>query len=133
MLLAIRYPSAPDAAMFGQLTEDGSCRLWVGGLNDSVLGFAAARAVTLDSGSVLAGLDVLYVLPEARGVGLGEALMDEVLRWAGEEGACGVDSLALPGDRATKNFFERYGLVARALQVHRPLADLRGHPGAGAT
>ena len=30
---------------------------------------------------------------------------------------------AMPGDRSTKNFFESFGLVARALTVHR---DLRG-------
>ena len=34
-----------------------------------------------------------------------------------------MDSLALPGDRATKNFFETHGLVARAITVHRRLTD----------
>jgi hypothetical protein len=32
-----------------------------------------------------------------------------------------VDSLALPGDRHTKNFFEAFGLVARAIVVHKTL------------
>jgi len=30
-----------------------------------------------------------------------------------------VQSTALPGDRATKNFFESQGMVARAILVHR--------------
>ena len=47
--------------------------------------------------------------------------MDAVLAWAGEQGCVGVDALALPGDRATKNFFETFGLVARAIVVHRDL------------
>ena len=32
-------------------------------------------------------------------------------------------ALAGAGERATKNFFERFGLVARAIVVHRPLDD----------
>ena len=48
--------------------------------------------------------------------------MEEVLAWASAAGADGVDSIALPGDRVTKNFFERFGLTARALQVYRRLA-----------
>jgi hypothetical protein len=34
-----------------------------------------------------------------------------------------MDSLALPGDRATKNFFESFGLKARAIVVHRSLVE----------
>ena len=35
--------------------------------------------------------------------------------------AAGIDGFALPGDRETKNFFERFGLTARAILVHRSL------------
>lgn len=121
MLLAIRYPEALDAAGFQRLLETGTVRAWVGDLDGSAVGFAAARLVELADGASLAEIDALYVLPEARGVGLGEALMDEVLVWAAGAGAAAVDAVALPGDRVTKNFFERYGMTARALQVHRRL------------
>ena len=47
--------------------------------------------------------------------------MDHILAWARDHGCFGLDSLALPGDRATKNFFESFGLVARAIVVHKPL------------
>jgi hypothetical protein len=47
--------------------------------------------------------------------------MDAVLAWCRECGCFGVDSLALPGNRETKNFFESFGLVARAIVVHRNL------------
>jgi hypothetical protein len=47
--------------------------------------------------------------------------MEAVLAWAGERGCVGVDALALPGSRETKNFFESFGLVARAIVVHRDL------------
>ena len=121
MLLAIRYPEALDAAGFQRLLETGGVRAWVGDLDGATVGFAAARLVELSDDTSLAEIDALYVLPEARGVGLGEALMDEVLAWAAGAGAAAVDAVALPGDRVTKNFFERYGMTARALQVHRRL------------
>ena len=63
----------------------------------------------------------LFVTPEARGVGLGELMMDAMVAWAGGAGCVGVDGYALPGDRATKNFFETFGLVARGIVVHRRL------------
>jgi hypothetical protein len=48
-------------------------------------------------------------------------MMQALVDWCTERGCMGVDSLALPGDRHTKNFFESFGLVARAIVVHRPL------------
>lgn len=92
-----------------------------GTIDDVVVGYAVAHTAVLDDGGRLGVLDDLYTQPEARAVGVGEAMMDAVLAWAVDEGCFGLDSLALPGDRATKNFFERYGLVARAIVVHRPL------------
>jgi hypothetical protein len=48
-------------------------------------------------------------------------MMAEALAWMGRIGCTGVDALALPGARATKNFFEENGFTARLLVVHRPL------------
>ena len=43
--------------------------------------------------------------------------------WIGLQSGAGQHKalLALPGDRATKNFFESFGLKARLLTVHAPL------------
>ena len=92
-----------------------------GTIDDVIVGYAAVRTEVLRDSGRLAVLDDLYVEPEARGVAVGEALMDAVLVWCRDRGCIGVDSLALPGNRATKNFFERFGLVARAIVVHRRL------------
>ena len=78
----------------------------VGTLDDTVLGYAVTD---------------LYVEPDAREVGIGEAMMDALVAWCTEAGCVGIDSLALPGDRHTKNFFESFGLVARAIVVHKAL------------
>jgi GNAT superfamily N-acetyltransferase len=93
----------------------------VGMIDDVVVGYGLVRAERLADGGVLGVIDDLFVEPEARSVGIGEAVMDHLLAWCREQGCVGVDSLALPGDRETKNFFESFGLVARAIVVHRPL------------
>ncbi len=93
----------------------------VGTLDDVVLGYGIARVERLRDGGLLGIVEDLYVDPAARGVSLGEVMMDHLLAWCREQGCFGVDSLALPGNRATKNFFERFGLVARAIVVHKPL------------
>jgi GNAT superfamily N-acetyltransferase len=92
-----------------------------GAIDDAVIGYAVAVIERLPDGGDLTRLTDVYVEPEARGVGVGEALLDAVVAWATERGCIGIDSLVLPGNRETKNFFESFGLVARAIVVHRSL------------
>ena len=98
----------------------------VGTIDDAVVGYGAIRLVELHDGSTVGRVSDIYVLPDARGVGVGEAMMELLMAWAGRRGCIGVDSLALPGDRNTKNFFETHGLVARAITVHRRLPEATG-------
>ncbi len=95
----------------------------VGTVDEAVVGYGMGRLETLHDGAVLAVVTDLYVDPEARGIGIGEAMMDLLVAWARAAGAVGIDALALPGDRHTKNFFETFGLKARAIVVHRSLAE----------
>jgi GNAT superfamily N-acetyltransferase len=96
--------------------------LLVGTLDGAVVGYGMARVEVLADGGRLGVVDDLYAEPEAREVGLGELLMNALVDWCREQRCFGVDSLALPGDRHTKNFFESFGLVARAIVVHRSLS-----------
>lgn len=100
----------------------------VGTIDDVVVGYGLARLERLHDGALLAVVSDLYVEPEARGVGVGEAVMDCLVAWAESAGAVGIDALALPGDRETKNFFERFGLTARAILVHRSLGSKEPAP-----
>jgi GNAT superfamily N-acetyltransferase len=93
----------------------------VGTFEDVVLGYGIVHRERLRDGDLLAVVDDLYVDPEARGVAIGEAMMDLMLEWCSDQGCIGVDAIALPGNRETKNFFERFGLTARAIVVHRSL------------
>jgi GNAT superfamily N-acetyltransferase len=93
----------------------------VGTIDGTAVGYGVVRRERLADGGLLGVIEDIYVDPEARAVGVGEALMAHLLAWCRAQGCFGVDSLALPGDRSTKNFFESFGLVARAIVVHRPL------------
>ena len=90
----------------------------VGTLEDAVLGYATGRVEVLRDGRYLGVIDDLFVEPDARAVGVGEAMMDCLLDWFGRRGCAGVDSTALPGARETKNFFEESGFTARLLIMH---------------
>lgn len=93
--------------------------LWAGTVAESVVGYAVVAREELRDGSILGRIEAIYVEPEARGVGLGAALMQSVLAWADETGCGGIDAWALPGDRHTKNFFEANAFSARLLVMHK--------------
>jgi GNAT superfamily N-acetyltransferase len=101
--------------------EDPDAFVAVGTIDGTVIGYGVVRVEHLTDGSKLGVISDLFTLEGAREVSVGEQVMDALIDWAGEQGCFGVDSLALPGDRHTKNFFESFGLVARAIVVHRSL------------
>lgn len=121
-LVTAARPSPAEASLAEDLEHPDRCVL-VGSLSEtgSVLGYAVAEAITLRDGRSIADISELFVEPDARGVGIGEVLMEQLVEWATARGCFGIDARALPGDRSTKNFFESFGLVARAIVVHRDL------------
>lgn len=118
-----RHAARPEPLEEGLTTDldDPDTLVLVGTFDEAVIGYAVTTIEDVADEGRLAVVRDLYVEPAARGVGVGAAMMDGVLAWAGERGCIGVDALALPGSRATKNFFEGFGLVARAIVVHRSL------------
>ena len=99
---------------------DDAIRL-IGTIDDAVVGYAVVGTDTLAGGDLLGIVTEIYVEPEARGVAVGEALLDEVIAWCTDRGCTGIDAHALPGNRETKNFFETFGFTARLLVVHKKL------------
>lgn len=65
----------------------------------------------------LARVDEVYVLDGAREVGFGDELLARSIEAAREAGATVFEGQALPGDRMTKNLYERAGITARLIVV----------------
>ena len=113
--------STPYRMSLEQAYHDPDQELWVGLIDDAIIGYAVCRLEVLRTGELLGVVSDFFVVEGARAVGVGEALMDEIVVWCEERSCVGIDALALPGNRATKNFFETFGFKARLLTVHRPL------------
>ena len=116
---AARRP--PYAGALAADLEAADRHVLVGTVDGTIMGYGVAAVELLDDGGRLGVVTDLYTEPGARELGIGEITMQALLDWCAEQGCFGVDSLAMPGDRHTKNFFESFGLVARAIVVHRAL------------
>lgn len=119
-------PDPLGATLVADLTEaaEGAATVLLGTVAGAPGGYAVAHLDHAGDSRMVVVTDI-YVEPGFRDIGLGAALMDEVLRWASGHGCASVDAIVLPGMRQSKNFFERYGLTARAILVHR---DLEARP-----
>ena len=100
---------------------DPAVAVLVGTIDDHPVGYAVGRTEPLRDGSTLGVITDLYVEDGARSVGVGEVLMGQLLTFFRGAGCSGVDATALPGNRATKNFFEESGFTARLLVMHHRL------------
>ena len=110
----------PAASVERLLAHEGGVVV-VGCIADPPVGFGAMRVEMAADGSPHAVVEQIYVEPGARAVRVGESMIELLIAEATKRGAVGIEALALPGDRATKNFFESQGMVARAIIVHRRL------------
>jgi ribosomal protein S18 acetylase RimI-like enzyme len=115
-------PEPLDTA-FAALLDRRDVTVVVGTIDDVVVGFGVGRVERLRNGRDHGVVDELFVEPDARSVGVGEAIVERLLVFFAERGCAGADALALPGNRATKNFFEQQGFVARAIVMHKRLSD----------
>jgi ribosomal protein S18 acetylase RimI-like enzyme len=113
-------PEPAEGAFEAALAAEGT---WVsvGRLDDAPVGFLLGRSESLlpqAGGERLAAVRLLYTEPEARQVGVGEALMDGFLEARRAEGYRYFDAHVSPGHRLAKNFFEANGFKARHIVMH---------------
>jgi GNAT superfamily N-acetyltransferase len=112
-------PEPLEPALSAVLEHDDATVL-VGTLEEHVVAYGVAEIEVLRDGSRLGVISEIYVQPEARGVGVGELLVERLVQFCTDAGCLGVDATALPGDRQAKNYFERAGFSARLLVMHKP-------------
>jgi len=84
-------------------------------IDEVVVGYLVS---SLDSDQVVR-VDQVWVTPEARELGFGDELLATAIGAARMRGALAVEGQALPGDRHTKNLYERAGIVARLITTFR--------------
>lgn len=111
----------PGAEYLAGAITDGERVVVVGTYDGVVVGYGTGSYEDLRDRFRLGRVDDLYVEPEGRGVGIGRAIMNELMTWFRDRRCGAVDGFALPGDRSTKNFFEASGFSARLLVMHTRL------------
>lgn len=113
--------AAPFEDAYSALLARDDALVVVGTVDDTVVGFGVVALEELRTGDTLGIVTDLFVEPDARAVGVGEAMAEALVAFCTARRCVGIDALALPGHRAAKNFFEESGFTARALVMHRPL------------
>lgn len=100
---------------------------FIGNDFDKVLGNTGRVVLVVESSGDLCGFADMeisdsvamvrrvYISEAARELGAGATLIDELRIHAQASGCTRIDAYALPGDRLTKNLFERAGMKARLL------------------
>jgi ribosomal protein S18 acetylase RimI-like enzyme len=91
--------------------------VWLAHIDAVVVGYLVAELGT----DLIVRIDQVWVTPQARELGFGDALLDAAIGSARSRGAIAVEGQALPGDRQTKNLYERAHIVARLITTYREL------------
>lgn len=91
--------------------------VWLAHIDEVVVGYIVGD---VGDDRIARVLDV-WVTPGAREVGFGDELLRAVIADARRSDATTIEGFSLPGDRATKNLYERAGIVARLITTSRPL------------
>jgi GNAT superfamily N-acetyltransferase len=120
--VALLASSTPEELVARWTDASSEVTLYVGEFHHAVVGLAAATVGSRTGAPAKTGrIECCYVEEDARGVGVGTALMDAVVTWCAARGCRDIDALALPGDRSSKQRLEAAGLVARLLTLNRQL------------
>lgn len=113
----------PLETSYGSLFTRDDALVVIGSIDTSAVGFGVVEIETLRSGEHLGSIAELFVETGARSVGVGEAMARVLIEFCEQHQCIGIDTRALPGHRATKNFFEEQGFTARALVMHHSLRE----------
>ena len=92
-------------------------RIYVAEFESSPIGSLTIRVDSDDEWVI----EFVHVVSEARGIGAGNHLLGQLIADARAAGVSKLTASALPGDRGTKNLFERFGLIAETIIVSRDL------------
>jgi ribosomal protein S18 acetylase RimI-like enzyme len=125
-------PEPVEAALKDALS-DPEALVYVGEVESVPVGFVLVRSETLlpqAGGERVGSVRFIFTEPEARGVGVGEMMLETALGELRRKGMRRFDAHVPPGHRDAKNFFEAAGFSARSITMyHEDLGGLGGHGG----
>lgn len=108
----------PPVGDWAGLIDAHERAVWVAVVDEVVVGYLELALPEADG---IGRVRQVYVLPEARELGFGDDLLAAAIEAVRAAGGSTIESYALPGDRETKNLFERAGVTARKLIVSKRL------------
>lgn len=111
----------PVAEAVKQELANPDTTIYLGTIDDVTLGFILARSEPLlpaAAGERIGSIRLVFTEPEAREVGVAEAMLNAILEHLRAEGHRLFDAHVLPGHRLVKNFFESGGFAARSIVMH---------------
>ena len=118
--LALEALEGPPLQIFRDYLESKDKTILIGEFDDVPVGFMLIHLFPLDS-DLAARVDEVFVHVDVREVGVGEHLMNASIDWANANGASQLLGRTFPGDRHMKNFYERFKVTARLIEVSKKL------------
>lgn len=106
----------PPVGDWAALAHSADRPVWVSTIDDVVVGY-----LELEIANEVARVMQVFVDPLAREVGFGDWLLEAAIEEGRQRGCNVIEGFALPGDRATKNLYERAGITARKITVSKQL------------
>jgi len=112
--------SAPplDRAGLDRIVGSAATTLLIARTGDTVVGTLSLVVFPIPTG-LRAWIEDVIVDEAARGQGIGEALMAEAVRIAGQAGARTVDLTSRPSREAAGRLYERVGFQSRSTRMYR--------------
>jgi ribosomal protein S18 acetylase RimI-like enzyme len=114
-------PAPFDTALGGLIGNDNAVAV-VGMIDDVPVGFLLALGEPLAApreDERIGSIRLIFTDHEARGVGVGAAMLDLAESELRQRGVTLFDAHVSPGHRLAKNFFESHGFKAREITMHR--------------
>lgn len=109
-----------DRSLFHAISASESWVL-VGEIDGVTVGFVWATVEEMlerAGGTRIGRIRLIYTEPDARGVGVGHAMLESVRDELRAHGIHHFDAPVGPGQRAAKNFFEAHAFAARSIVMH---------------
>ena len=114
-------PAPVEGSVLGLVERSDACVV-VGEIDGVSLGFlVAVEEPLLDplADCFIGVIQLIFTDLDARGVGVGAAMLDVAMAHLAERGIDLFDARVSPGHRMAKNFFESNGFKARSITMHR--------------